>query len=109
MEDFYLAGASAGADGLQLGDKLDRFGESPVTGKPLEEGICGARLSYNDDVDPAPVERRSIKEGSLAVLQGQSLPQWRGPSSLRLVIQSSNRNEGSGNWVLTAPRDEGGD
>jgi len=57
--------------GINFGEKLD-VRRSTCTGNPWKKGIAGAPV-YNDDVIRGPVEP-VYKEGSLAVLKGNPLP-----------------------------------
>ncbi len=70
MEDFFYAGGLRALMN-QLGDNLDRSAIT-VTGKPLGDGLEGAKV-YNDDVI-RPLSNPVYHEGSLAVLKGNLAP-----------------------------------
>ncbi len=70
MEDFYYAGGLRALMEV-LGDRLDRTAIT-VTGKPLGDGIAGAKV-FNDDVI-RPLSNPVYHEGSLAVLRGNLCP-----------------------------------
>ncbi|MSU91232.1 dihydroxy-acid dehydratase [Rhodobacteraceae bacterium 2CG4] len=70
MEDFFYAGGLRALMN-ELGDKLD-LSCLTVTGKPLGEGLAGAK-NHNPDVI-RPLSNPVYHEGSLAVLRGNLAP-----------------------------------